>query len=236
MDDDTTTSGPTIRVVKVKPRSEHWKLFGALLFAISTGLILYISRDSSVANNLKDTASNVFGVSESELVEVIDLRKAGSLEEGMPEGEEEMQTIVVTGEDETVEFSSGREAGLYNLQIVSVIFDVDGSDLGEERVIIKNIGNSVVQMGGGSIQYLAIGDEFAQIRKKNFEADSSVGPALVFVVGMNCHADSRCSDVNISWSEALGNTGGTVFVIANQEKITGSDDLDIVARYDYVAE
>jgi len=219
-------------VVKIKYRNNFWKFFGAFVFIALISFGLYFSRDSSFGENTKKTLNKVFGVDESSFVEVINLNDEDSPDNRLGE-EPEVQTIVVT-EDKVVEPSADKDVDLSGIEIMDVIFDVEGSDRGEERVTIRNAKNLGVDISGGSIQYVASGDDFSKIKKKNFGSSSVVGPYGVFVIGMNCHADAQCVGVDTSWSQALNNTAGSVFIVSNQEKIIDSDDVDIVSRYDYI--
>jgi len=219
-------------VVRVYHKNVSWKFFGAFVFIALISFGLYFSWDSSFVENIKTTSSRVFGMNENNFVEVINLNDMNSSGNRLAE-ESEVRTIVVT-EDKGTEPSVDRIVDFSGIEIVDVVFDVEGSDRGEERVTIRNAKNLGVDISGGSIQYVASGDDFSKIKKKNFGSSSVVGPYGVFVIGMNCHADAQCVGVDTSWSQALNNTAGSVFIVSNQEKIIDSDDVDIVSRYDYI--
>jgi hypothetical protein len=115
-----------------------------------------------------------------------------------------------------------------NLEITEIIFDVEGADDGQERVKITNNGDVDVAIETFSVQYLRVGGDISTIKKKNFASGNVVLAGGDFVVGMSCSTAVPCVGVDMSWSQALANDGGTVYLVSNQENITGSDDLDIV--------
>ena len=121
-----------------------------------------------------------------------------------------------------------------DLEITEVIFDVEGSDEGNERIKIENNGTSTVVLEDFSIQYLKLGGDFSSVSKKNFESGNAIEDE--FVIGLNCSSGIPCEDVDMSWSQALGNDGGTVFLVTNQEVIEGESDPDIHDSFLYEAE
>jgi len=122
-----------------------------------------------------------------------------------------------------------------SLEIISVIFDPDGVDDGNERIVIKNTGSNEADISSYSIQYLSstANNDFSKIAKKNFESGNKISADSTFTIGVNCHTATPCEDVDMSWSQALGNSGGSIFVVLNQEKITDASDPDILDSFDY---
>ena len=231
MGDNTPASEPTTRVVKIKDRRKLWIFFCALILVILAGCLLYFYRSSSLVENTERTFSKIFGEGESNLVEVIDLNN------DMADNDSDTETFKqeTLAADENGDTVSGgqRIPNFDGLNITAVVFDVDGSDEGKESVTIANTGIGDVNISAGSIQYLPSGADFSKVRKRNFEAGNIVKTGDNFVVGMNCHADTPCVGADISWSEVLNNTGGSIFLVSGREKIGGANDSSIVSRYDY---
>ncbi len=122
---------------------------------------------------------------------------------------------------------------LLPLSITEVIYDPDGSDEGRELVKINNPNSEEVNLGGYSLQYLGSDGDFTKIKKKNFEINNKVPIQGIFKIGTNCHSDAPCENVDLSWSESLNNEKGTVFLVSNQEPITGLSDQDIIDGFHY---
>jgi len=228
MGNNTSPGEPATRVVKINSGNRPRGLLVALAVIFILGSAFYFFRDSGFVENLGKTFGKIFGAGGDEFVEVVNLNdgKAGE------DSAEEFKTVTLADSGSGDSDSGGLE-DFSGLKIVSVIFDVEGSDRGKERVTISNIGVSSKNLNSGSIQYLPAGSDFPKIKKKNFESGSAVAGGAVFVVGMNCHSDSVCSGVNMSWSEALNNSGGSIFLASDQERITDIGDTDVVSRYEY---
>ena len=232
MGDNTPASEPTTRVVKIKSRRNLWIFFGAFVLLILVSGLVYFYRNSSLIENTGKTFGKIFGRGDSDLVEVIDLNDSGA-GNGSPVETFKQETLV-ENENGDVAVEEQRVSNFDGLvEITVVVFDVDGSDLGKESVTITNSSISDINISAGSIQYLQSGADFLKIKKRNFEAGNTVKATSNFIVGMNCHADTPCVGADISWSEALNNTGGAVFIVSDKEKIEGVIDVNIVSRYDY---
>ena len=119
------------------------------------------------------------------------------------------------------------------LDITSVIYDAEGADEGRERIVIQNNSTSTADISGFSVQYLKTGAEYTSISKKNFEMGHQIDGGGEFVVGANCTGVVPCEGVNMSWSQALGNDSGTVYLVSNQENVESADDPDIVDFFSY---
>ena len=119
------------------------------------------------------------------------------------------------------------------LQITQVIYDPDGSDEGNELVEVTNPNDEQIDINLYSLQYLGPSSDFAGIEKKNFQADNIIPAQGIFKIGINCHTNTPCVGVDMSWSQALGNESGTAFIVSNQELLTGFSDPDIVDGFHY---
>ncbi len=119
------------------------------------------------------------------------------------------------------------------LDITSVIYDAEGADEGQERIVIQNNGTSTVDISGFSVQYLKTGAEYSSISKKNFEAGHQIDGGGEFAIGANCSGIVPCEGVNMSWSQALGNDSGTIYLTSNQEGVVSAEDPDIVDFFSY---
>jgi hypothetical protein len=148
-----------------------------------------------------------------------------SEEGGVEDEEEEEETEDPTEDPEEEVIAEEVDEPTLSLKIESIIFDVDGADEGNERVAIMNNGTSTVALETYSIQYLKLGGDFSGINKKNFESGAVIED--VFTIGMNCSASVPCEGVDMSWSQALGNDGGTVYIVLNQEALESESDTDI---------
>ncbi|GEM_PF-6302157 len=120
-----------------------------------------------------------------------------------------------------------------NLKITEVVYDSEGGDEGNEYVNIFNSGDDNVDLNSFSLQYLGLDNDFSNIKKKNFESGNNILSQGYFKIGLNCHSDTPCNDVDLSWSQALNNTSGAVFLVSNQEVISDAEDNNIVNVYYY---
>jgi hypothetical protein len=132
---------------------------------------------------------------------------------------------------------------LLPLKITEVVYDIKGTDgteepdEGKELVVISNPNVEEVDVSNYSLQYLNSGGDFTKIERKNFEAGNKIPTEGIFKIGMNCHPDANppapCENVDLSWSQELNNTSGTVFLVSNQELLTGLSDPDIIDGFHY---
>lgn len=201
----------------------------AVLF-IGAISVLIIFKDSIFVSNLRDAFDKVFSANRDEYVEVVDLNKADPLV-----GYKEEYDSALLVDDKLVEGSNGvpKKIDFSNIVISSVIFDVDGADEGKERIVIRNNGGMDIDLFGGSVQYVSSGGNFSTVKKKNFESGHKISAGGEFVIGANCHSESPCVGANMSWSEALNNSGGSVFIVSGREAVAGFSDSSIAARFDY---
>lgn len=229
MGDDTSTSGPATRLVKIKDRKRFWIFIFAFSASILLCSLLYFYWDSSPLQNIKKTFSEVFGSRESVPVEIIDLNddinnsSTGTFK----------QKTLTADENDTPLLDVESAVDFTGLKIASVIFDVDGSDEGQERVLITNTTGRDIRIDTGSIQYLQSGADFSKIKKRNFDEGNIVAAGSSFIIGMNCHETTPCVGADLSWSDALNNTSGSIFIVSNKEKIIGIGDTNIISRFDY---
>ncbi|MCR4261067.1 MAG: lamin tail domain-containing protein [Candidatus Colwellbacteria bacterium] len=120
-----------------------------------------------------------------------------------------------------------------DLEITSVIYDADGADEGKERITIQNNSASTVDISSFSIQYLKGGVGYESISKKNFEGGHEILGGGEFVIGANCSGTIPCEGVNMSWSQALGNTSGNVYLVSDQEGVLSAEDQEILDSFSY---
>jgi hypothetical protein len=118
-----------------------------------------------------------------------------------------------------------------HLLISKVLVDNEGADT-NEFVEIFNPTDAPVSLTGWSLQYLSGGaTSFSSITKKNFFYDTAVIGRASFLVGMGNFADSS----DMRWSQALNNSGATIFLVHGQTLIGGVSDVRIVDRVAYGA-
>ena len=122
---------------------------------------------------------------------------------------------------------------IIDLEIISVTYDADGADEGQERIIIQNNSTSTVDISSFSIQYLKGGVGYESISKKNFEVGHEVIGSGDFTIGVNCSSAIPCEGVNMSWSQALGNTSGSIYLVSNQEGVLSAEDPEILDSFSY---
>jgi len=158
----------------------------------------------------------------------------------IPEPEEEEEDDEGGEEDPGGDDGGGEEEPtpeepgvIIDLDITNVIYDAEGADEGQERIVIQNNSTSTVDISNFSIQYLKTGTEYTSISKKNFEAGHQIDGGGEFIVGANCSGAVPCDGVNMSWSQALGNDSGTIYLVSNQEAVVSSEDIDIVDSFSY---
>lgn len=122
---------------------------------------------------------------------------------------------------------------LLPLSIIEVIYNPDGLDEGRELVRLNNPNAEEIDISGYSLQYLGTSGDFLDIKKKNFAADNKILTQGIFKIGLNCSSNITCENVDMSWSQALNNTSGSVFLVSNQEPLTDFSDPDIIDGFDY---
>ena len=158
---------------------------------------------------------------------------------GLAEGIYTAKIIITAGEiegspkeiDVNLTVGPSPEEQPTKILITEVFFDAEGSDEGKEFVELYNPNNFKIDISGWSIQYLGPNaTSVSEIKRKNFEEGNEINPKNYFLIGLN----GRSGD--LSWGQALGNSGGTIFLVNNQgpeSNITGSDDENIVDRVGY---
>jgi len=129
------------------------------------------------------------------------------------------------------------------LKITEVVYDIKGTDgteepdEGKELITISNPNDTEVDLSAYSLQYLGSSGDFSDVERKNFEAANRIPGQGIFKIGANCHPGAKpptpCENVDLSWSQELNNTSGTVFLVSNQELLTGLSDPDIVDGFHY---
>ncbi|MBU2101459.1 lamin tail domain-containing protein [Patescibacteria group bacterium] len=152
--------------------------------------------------------------------------------EDVPEEDDE-STDEDEGGDEGEDGNEEEPMVLPSLQIAEIIYDVEGADDGQERVRLLNNEEEDVLLENYSLQYLKVGGDISEIKKKNFESGMIIVAREGFVVGMSCSSDVPCEGVDMSWSQSLGNDGGTVYLVANQELLVDGSDTNIINSFVY---
>lgn len=116
--------------------------------------------------------------------------------------------------------------------VISEIFaDMTGSDT-EEFIEIYNPIGDTVDISGWSLQYLSGGaSSISSVVKKNFLSGAVIKARSFYLVGTGDYEDKVPADM--TWSQALNNTGATIFLVNDQTFITGADDPNIVDRLAY---
>jgi hypothetical protein len=219
-------------------------VFLAILISVIGGLYIFsVKHESSffysITKTIRDSFSDTLygNVGKENLVEVIDLKNSG--DSYLPSSTEEMiiPDIPSDSNDGNEEYKKEEQRiqDFFDLNIVSVIYDVDGADEGNERIIILNKGDTDIDLSYASLQYVPSSGDFIKIKKRNFEAGNIILSGKEFVIGANCHFDTPCVGVDLSWSEALNNTSGTIFIVRNQEQLIGVNDPDIIDLFLYPA-
>ncbi len=117
---------------------------------------------------------------------------------------------------------------------------VAGADAGDEFIELYNPTDHVIDLSLGSIQYLGgNAEDIGSVKKKNFEEGSAIAPYGYFLVARGKNAsgtDGYTGAVTADLAHrtfAFSGGGGTVFLVADQEEITGADDEDIIDRVAY---
>ena len=106
-----------------------------------------------------------------------------------------------------------------------------GSDT-EEFIEIYNPTSDNVDISSWSLQYLSGGaSSIGSVVKKNFLSGATIKAKSFYLVGTGDYEDKVPADM--TWSQALNNTGATIFLVNDQTFITGADDQNIVDRLAY---
>ena len=132
--------------------------------------------------------------------------------------------------------TSSTNIGSLKLKITEVVYNPEGADEGKEYIKIFNSGESDVDLSSFSIQYLDSSGDFSNIKKRNFENVNKILSQGYFKVGANCHTATPCEAADLSWSQALNNTKGTVFLVSNQSSISSASGTQIIDSYSYLQE
>jgi len=129
--------------------------------------------------------------------------------------------------------TSSTNIGSLKLKITEVVYDPKGADEGKEYARIFNSGDNDVNLSNFSLQYSSSSEDFSKIERKNFEQGNKILSQGYFKIGMNCHLDAPCGEVDMSWSRSLNNTKGVVLLVSNQDKVSSTQDGDIIDIYYY---
>ncbi len=117
-----------------------------------------------------------------------------------------------------------------HLLISELFIDMDGADTAE-FVELYNPTDQSVNLASSSLQYLSSSSSgIDKISKKNFTLHSSIAAKGFYLIGTGDYAGTGA---DMTWSQALGNAGATVFLVGNTEPITGAGDSDIIDRIAY---
>ena len=155
----------------------------------------------------------------------------------------EQSTQPTPSQDET---SSTKTVFVGDLKIIEVVYDFESvesnKDEGNERIKFKNLTSQNVSLEGLSLQYQyrKTDGALSSFLKRNFNEGSFVSPGNVFVVGANCHPEKKenptpCIGIDMSWSQALNNSNGAIFLVSNKETLTSIDDENIIDSFSYTA-
>jgi hypothetical protein len=113
--------------------------------------------------------------------------------------------------------------------IISEVYpDMTGADT-NEFVELYNPTDAPISIGGYSLQYLpGASVAFAGIAKKNFVANATIPAKGFYLIGMWGNPAS-----DMSWSDQLNNSGGSVFLVNDQLAIIDGSDSNIVDKVAY---
>ena len=165
---------------------------------------------------------------------------------GTPRAENSEASIVKPGSSTVVSVSSGTtssvggsgggaasvSAALSPLSLISAgavlinefLFDAEESDTNKEFIELRNTTNQSIDMSGWSIQ--------TQSAKKNFEDGNRINAGACFLVWLGSVPAGSTPD--FEWkSGRLNNTAGSIYVVKNQDAVTGDTDADIIDRVTY---
>lgn len=120
---------------------------------------------------------------------------------------------------------------LSSVFISEIFIDMVGGDT-EEFVELYNPGTSTANLASSSLQYLSgSASGIGSLVKKNFPLGAAISANEYYLVGLGNYTATTTADM--IWSQSLSNTGATLLLVANQEVISGADDLDILDRIAY---
>jgi len=109
--------------------------------------------------------------------------------------------------------------------ISELFFDAVGSDEGKEFIELYNLTDQAVDLVAWSIQ--------TSSGKKNFEPGNKLNPQGFFLIWLG-KTDSLLINPDLEWrSGSLKNTADKIYLVADQEKVSGDDDPDIVDLVSY---
>ena len=109
--------------------------------------------------------------------------------------------------------------------------DDDGADVSEFIELYNPTGVNV-DISGWSLQYLAgSATDFSKLKKKNFPDGATIPANGFYLIGTGDYSGSLT--VDMTWSQALNNTGATIILIDKQELITEINDDGVIDRVAY---
>jgi len=116
---------------------------------------------------------------------------------------------------------------------------VSGVDSGDEFIELYNLTENVVDISSWSIQY--IGGSGSNATKKNFESGNQISAKGFFLIARDKNASSSDGYAGEKIADLLHRTfslsgasdGGKIYLVKNNETITGENDSDIVDKINY---
>lgn len=205
-------------------------IFPLLIAAIFVcALVLGFVNNSPFMVPVKEAIDNIFK-SNRRYVAIVNVNQTI---QHQIEDEARVVDISNTPSDAADTFSKQISISKGDLGVENVLYDTEGADEGTERIIIKNKTPRAIDLSRFSIQYLKPGSSFTSIFKKNFESGARIEGNSIFTIGANCTSSKPCMGVNMSWSQALGNESGSIFLVSNQERIINTSDPEILDTFTY---
>ncbi len=115
------------------------------------------------------------------------------------------------------------DAATGDVVINEFLFDALGSDANKEFIELYNPTNRAIDLSGWSVQ--------TQSAKKNFEDGNMIAAKGCFLIGLGSAFSPTPA---LRWaSGSLNNTAGTLYIMKNQDFVTGDTDTDIIDRVVY---